>query len=99
MKSRSPSLIGVHRRVTDRGSPEELFFVAFHGDCEHEVPPVTDGFRITLTYNLVAKGRTGPADDPRRRPSTRFAAACARGRGRVPSVRARRRPGPGRVGG
>src|SRR5262249_46226986 len=30
------------------------------GDCEHEVLPVTDGFRITLTYNLVAKGRTGP---------------------------------------
>ncbi|WP_227999707.1 2OG-Fe(II) oxygenase [Nocardia australiensis] len=47
-------------RVTDQGSPEELSFVAFYGDCEHEVLPVTDGFRITLTYNLVAKGRTGP---------------------------------------
>ncbi|MGW5754797.1 2OG-Fe(II) oxygenase [Nocardia rhamnosiphila] len=46
--------------VTDQGSPEELSFVAFYGDCEHEVLPVTDGFRITLTYNLVAKGRTGP---------------------------------------
>ncbi|WP_433715022.1 2OG-Fe(II) oxygenase [Nocardia sp. CA-084685] len=47
-------------KVTDQGSPEELSFVAFYGDCEHEVLPVTAGFRITLTYNLVAKGRTGP---------------------------------------
>ncbi|MFQ6394433.1 2OG-Fe(II) oxygenase [Nocardia sp. KC 131] len=47
-------------KVTDQGSPEELSFIAFYGDCEHEVLPVTDGFRITLTYNLVAKGRTGP---------------------------------------
>ncbi|MBU3062675.1 2OG-Fe(II) oxygenase [Nocardia sp. NEAU-G5] len=47
-------------KVTDQGSPEELSFVAFYGDCEHEVLPVTDGFRITLTYNLVAKGRTRP---------------------------------------
>lgn len=50
-------------KVTDQGSPEELSFVAFYGDCEHEVLPVTDGFRITLTYNLVAKGRTGPDAD------------------------------------
>ncbi|MFI6314023.1 2OG-Fe(II) oxygenase [Nocardia fusca] len=47
-------------KVTDQGSPAELSFVAFYSDCEHEVLPVTDGFRITLTYNLVAKGRTGP---------------------------------------
>jgi hypothetical protein len=47
-------------KVTDQGSPQVLSFVAFYGDCEHEVLPVTDGFRITLTYNLVAKGRTGP---------------------------------------
>ncbi|MFI5720645.1 2OG-Fe(II) oxygenase [Nocardia sp. NPDC051750] len=47
-------------KITDQGSPAELSFVAFYGDCEHEVLPVTDGFRITLTYNLVARGRTGP---------------------------------------
>ncbi|MGK8524985.1 2OG-Fe(II) oxygenase [Nocardia asteroides] len=47
-------------KVIDQGSPKELSFVAFYGDCLHEVLPVTDGFRITLTYNLVAKGRTGP---------------------------------------
>ncbi|MFF0614126.1 2OG-Fe(II) oxygenase [Nocardia tengchongensis] len=48
------------KTITDQGSPQELSFVAFYGDCAHEVLPVTDGFRITLTYNLVAHGRTGP---------------------------------------
>lgn len=47
-------------RVIDKGAPERLSFVAFYSDCEHEVLPVTDGFRIALTYNLMAKGRTGP---------------------------------------
>ncbi|MGV9821145.1 2OG-Fe(II) oxygenase [Nocardia xishanensis] len=47
-------------KVTDQGSPEELSFVAFYGDCRHEVLPVTNGYRITLTYNLMAKGPTGP---------------------------------------
>lgn len=27
-------------------------WAAFYGDCEHEVLEVTDGYRITLTYNL-----------------------------------------------
>ncbi|KAF8133330.1 hypothetical protein EV363DRAFT_52245 [Boletus edulis] len=27
-------------------------FVAFYGDIEHEVLPVTSGYRVTLTYNL-----------------------------------------------
>ncbi|WP_327138796.1 2OG-Fe(II) oxygenase [Nocardia sp. NBC_01327] len=48
------------RKVTDPGSAQELSVVAFYSDCAHEVLPVTDGFRITLTYNLIAKGRTGP---------------------------------------
>lgn len=47
-------------KVTDQGSLEELSLTAFYGDCEHEVLPVTDGFRVTLVYNLVANGRTGP---------------------------------------
>ena len=28
---------------------------AFYSDCEHEVLPVTSGYRITLTYNLYYK--------------------------------------------
>lgn len=47
-------------KVTDRGSAQELSFVAFYGDCAHEVLPVTDGYRIALTYNLIARGRTRP---------------------------------------
>jgi hypothetical protein len=27
-------------------------WAAFYSDCEHEVLEVTDGYRITLTYNL-----------------------------------------------
>ena len=27
-------------------------WAAFYSDCEHEVLPVTEGYRITLTYNL-----------------------------------------------
>ena len=30
-------------------------FVAFFGDVEHEVLPVTSGYRVTLTYNLYRK--------------------------------------------
>ena len=30
-------------------------FVAFFGDTEHEVLPVTSGYRVTLTYNLYHK--------------------------------------------
>jgi hypothetical protein len=31
-------------------------WAAFYSDSEHEVLPVTDGYRITLTYNLRAVG-------------------------------------------
>ena len=32
-----------------------VYFVAFFGDIEHEVLPVTSGYRVTLTYNLYHK--------------------------------------------
>ncbi len=28
-------------------------YIAFYADCEHEVRPVTQGYRVCLTYNLV----------------------------------------------
>lgn len=47
-------------------------YAAFYADCEHEVPRVTRGVRVCLTYNLVLTpkpgtaaddgGRSGPAD-------------------------------------
>ncbi|MFE3191792.1 2OG-Fe(II) oxygenase [Nocardia sp. NPDC059240] len=45
--------------ITDVGAADRLGFVAFYADCEHEVLPVTEGYRISLTYNLIAKNGTG----------------------------------------
>ncbi len=39
--------------ATYRGSRKHLSFVAFYADCQHEVRPVKEGYRITLTYNLM----------------------------------------------
>ena len=33
--------------------PSELNFAAFYADCEHEIRPITDGYRICLVYNLI----------------------------------------------
>ncbi|MEM1122791.1 MAG: 2OG-Fe(II) oxygenase [Bacteroidota bacterium] len=33
----------------------KLPYVAFYADCEHEVKPVTSGYRVNLVYNLVQK--------------------------------------------
>jgi hypothetical protein len=39
----------------ERADPAEMAFAAFYADCVHEVRPVTDGFRLTLTYNLIRR--------------------------------------------
>ena len=44
------------REETIDFGPESQFqtqFAAFYADCEHEIRPVTSGFRIALVYNLV----------------------------------------------
>ncbi|KAL6069936.1 Fe2OG dioxygenase domain-containing protein [Balamuthia mandrillaris] len=33
----------------------EVKWAAFYSDCEHEILPVTEGHRITLTYNLYSE--------------------------------------------
>src|SRR6266511_2181721 len=48
-----------------RASREELTFVAFYADCRHQVTPVRSGYRVTLTFNLLADadppaGEAGP---------------------------------------
>lgn len=43
-------------RVTYRASKQRLSFVAFYADCQHEVRPVKEGYRIVLTYNLLRAG-------------------------------------------
>jgi hypothetical protein len=42
-----------HEVKFDWGSnPTVAQWAAFYSDCEHEVLPVTSGYRVTLTYNL-----------------------------------------------
>lgn len=37
--------------------PYQLGYAAFYADCEHEIKPVTSGYRISLVYNLVQQSR------------------------------------------
>ena len=34
------------------GDSQRIQWAAFYSDCEHEVLPVTSGYRVTITYNL-----------------------------------------------
>ncbi len=43
--------------------PAEAAFAAFYADCVHEVLPVTAGYRLTLVYNLLRRGK-GPRPEP-----------------------------------
>jgi hypothetical protein len=58
--------------TTYRASKEELTLVAFYADCHHQVTPVKSGYRVTLTFNLLADAET-PA------PETGQAAELAHG--------------------
>lgn len=44
--------------ATYRGSRKSLSLVAFYADCFHQIRPVTSGYRIVLTYNLLLRGDT-----------------------------------------
>jgi predicted 2-oxoglutarate/Fe(II)-dependent dioxygenase YbiX len=47
-----------------RSPKDSLSFVAFYADCRHEVKPVKSGYRVTLTFNLLAHSdRMGLAAD------------------------------------
>lgn len=43
---------------TYRASREDLTLVAFYCDCRHEVTPVRSGYRLTLTFNVLAEAET-----------------------------------------
>jgi len=50
--------------VAYRSSKDSLSFVAFYADCRHEITPVKSGYRVTLTFNLLAPAdRAGQAAD------------------------------------
>jgi len=42
----------------------ELQYAAFYADCEHEVRPVTGGYRVCLVYNLTTSGRKNQPTAP-----------------------------------
>jgi 2-oxoglutarate-Fe(II)-dependent oxygenase superfamily protein len=44
--------------ISHRASKTDLTFVAFYSDCRHEVTPVRSGYRVTLTFNLLADAET-----------------------------------------
>jgi 2OG-Fe(II) oxygenase superfamily len=39
----------------------KISFAAFYADCEHEIKPVTKGYRIALVYNLVQSAKNEKA--------------------------------------
>ena len=46
---------GTEKSVNFHDHPTyEMPFVSFYGDCEHEISPVTSGYRVCLAYNLVS---------------------------------------------
>lgn len=50
--------------LTGAASGHELSYAAFYADCEHEVRPVKEGYRLCLAYNLTlsrARGKKGIA--------------------------------------
>ena len=44
-----------------QGGEFETQYAAFYADCEHEIKPVTSGYRICLVYNLATAGKKQPA--------------------------------------
>jgi hypothetical protein len=77
--------------VAYRVPREELSFVAFYADCRHEVKPVRSGYRVTLTFNLLADSEgdaqgAGPVAD---------LAHCLTGHFTTPATRRYGRGGPG----
>ena len=43
-----------------QGGEFETQYAAFYADCEHEIKPVTSGYRICLIYNLATAGKKQP---------------------------------------
>jgi predicted 2-oxoglutarate/Fe(II)-dependent dioxygenase YbiX len=43
-----------YRLATENIDSEQCHCVAFYADCQHEITPVRHGYRVALTYHLVA---------------------------------------------
>ncbi len=61
-------LVVHHQGMTKTFKPEKpaynTSYTAFFADCEHEIRPVTSGYRLVLIFNVVSLG-TGPLPQPR----------------------------------
>jgi len=44
-----------------KGGGFKTQYVAFYADCEHEIEPVTAGYRVCLVYNLATTGKRQPS--------------------------------------
>jgi hypothetical protein len=42
----------------------EVAFAAFYADCQHEVRPISSGYRLVLIYNLIRQGPGKPPEPP-----------------------------------
>jgi hypothetical protein len=47
------------RYQSSRAAADKLSFFAFYADCQHEVRPVTEGYRVALIYNLILNEDAG----------------------------------------
>ena len=53
---------GVKKIIDHSAKSQDGFFAtAFFADCEHELKPVTEGFRVVLVYNLVMAHNRDPS--------------------------------------
>jgi 2OG-Fe(II) oxygenase superfamily len=59
------------KKATYRAPATEVSVAAFYADCRHEVKPVTTGYRVTFTYNLLLD--SDPANDVPVEPSAEAA--------------------------
>ncbi|HEY5880651.1 MAG TPA: 2OG-Fe(II) oxygenase [Nakamurella sp.] len=77
--SRGGELIVRHgqQQMIYRSSDRLLSFVAFYADCRHEVKPVTSGYRVVLTYNLLLAGSGAAAPTPGSGETAELAACLA----------------------
>ncbi|MGH8021796.1 MAG: 2OG-Fe(II) oxygenase, partial [Opitutaceae bacterium] len=61
----------VDLRASEAGA---VRYAAFYADCEHEVRPVTAGYRVCLVYNIVSTARSRRPVPPDHRPAVEAAA-------------------------
>ncbi|HUY31156.1 MAG TPA: 2OG-Fe(II) oxygenase [Pirellulales bacterium] len=67
---------GQTKKIDFGGADSEFktHYAAFYADCQHEITPVTDGYRTSLVYNLAIAGRMQQPSAPQNAPAVEKAA-------------------------